>query len=119
MSHAVWNIRNIERNGTTDEVQRIHARVVHQEEGYYTKHNLVVNIPAGTFANTAYADLTADQCVSAIKTILGDEEVLRIEGHLEDKILELKNPPIKSGLPWVQEETPVEEPVPTEPPVEP
>lgn len=101
MASTEWKIVNMDRDGTTDEIQRMYVRVYHRDEGHTCRHTAVVNIPAGTFTD-AWSDLTHDQCVEAVKTILGPDEVTNIETNLCDHMITLKNPPVKSGLPWNQ-----------------
>jgi hypothetical protein len=101
MASTEWKIANMDRDGTTDEVKRIYVRVYHRDENHMCRHTAIVDTPAGTFTDP-WTNLTHDQCVEAVKTILGPDEVTRIETQLCDQMITIKNPPIKTGLTWDQ-----------------
>ena len=70
-------------------------------ENTYSGHaygSVSLAAPGDSF--TPYADITEEQSVGWVKSVLGDDQVAAYEKSVEDQIELQKNPVTGKGVPW-------------------
>ena len=107
MTTFTWTIANLEyTNDDSKGVVVAHYRVDGVDGEYtmgaYGTQSFTPDPTAEGFV--AFEALTEADVIAWVKESLGgDEKVAEIEDAIQQKIEEQKNPPVVSGLPWINE----------------
>ena len=85
-----WAANDSETVGSGD------SAVIHSGSSYGSVDLAAAD--SGSF--TAYADITKDNAIEWVKTVLGSSEVTFIETNIAAQITESKTPTVSFGVPW-------------------
>lgn len=91
-----WNIENLDRKSNNGYVTTIHWRAILQEDDKVVFDYGTVSFEDGE-PIIAFENLTKETILSWLFEKINKQE---IESKLIEQLKELKNPVIKSGLPW-------------------
>lgn len=112
MADISWNVEALEcypqKDGETDVVFNVRWRVTGVDGGFsgVTGGNTAVKVDSSE-PFTPYSQLTQDQVIEWVKSVMGDAAVARNETIVLNQIAAQKNPPvITPPLPWQTLEAP-------------
>jgi hypothetical protein len=91
-----WNIENLDRKSNNGYVTTIHWRAILQEEDKVVSNYNTVSFKDGE-PIIPFKNLTKETILGWLFNNINKEE---IESKLKKELEQLKNPVIKSGLPW-------------------
>ena len=91
-----WNIENLDRKSNNGYVTTIHWRAILQEEDKVVSNYNTVSFKDGE-PIIPFENLTKETILGWLFNNINKEE---IESKLKKELEQLKNPVIKSGLPW-------------------
>ena len=98
-----WHIETLERHTATGIVYHVHFNLQATDGTYSDMANGSIPLqapPAEGYTVIPYDQLTEEQCLSWVKSVLGDDKVTEAQNQLEAALAEKRAPSRAHGKPW-------------------